>query len=138
MYKIKNLTPHAVGFFQGGIEVASFQSEGQVRLEEKDDKFNYLPFENGTVPTCIRRYGSGTLPEQEDGVILIVSQIVCEAFPKRRDLYFPAFDVRDTNGKFIGTTMLCQVPQEDAESGEDPFDFPQYATAKAIFPDAKG
>ncbi len=110
MHTFKNLTPHAIGFYQGGIEVASFPSQGQVRLEEIDTQESTIQFEAGIMPTCERSYGSGTLPPQEDNVALIVSQIVCEAFPERRDLYFPAFDVRDAQGKFIGTTKLCQVP----------------------------
>ena len=110
MHTFKNLTPHAIGFYQGGIEVASFSSQGQVRLEEIDTAESTIQFEAGIMPTCERSYGSGTLPPMEAGVALIVSQIVCEAFPERRDLYFPAFDVRDAQGKFIGTTKLCQVP----------------------------
>ena len=110
MNTFRNLTPHSIGFFQGGIEVHSFPSEGAVRLEEFDTNEDAIRFDNGTMPVCERTYGSGTLPDEAGGVLLIVSQIVCEAFPSRRDLYFPAFDVRNDKGIFIGTTKLCQVP----------------------------
>lgn len=109
--KIRNLTPHTVGFYQGGELVYGFVSEGQVRLTEIDQNHGFVVVDGMKIPTCDRIYGDGTLPSQQDDTILIVSGIVCEAFPTRRDLYFPAFDVRDKDGKFIGTTTLCQVPR---------------------------
>lgn len=108
--KIINLTPHTVGLYKGNELQYGFVSEGQVRLAEIDNNPGFLEFEGMKIPICERTYGDGTLPPQQDDTILIVSGIVCEAFPQRRDLYFPAFDVRDAQGTFIGTTMLCQVP----------------------------
>ena len=46
------------------------------------------------------------LPEKEDGVYHIVSQLVKNACPNRDDLLVPAEVVRDENGNIIGCRSL--------------------------------
>jgi hypothetical protein len=109
--KLINLTPHSIGLYVDGKEVLNLKSEGQVRLEEHDEATSGLDIEGvGKFPLVVRSYGSGTLPEEKEGTGYIVSQIVCAAFPERSDLFWPAADVRDDQGRIIGTTTLCQVP----------------------------
>ncbi len=110
--RFKNLTRHEVTLYQGGIAVFSFPSEGLVRLDEADTPSMMVATENATVPLCIRDYGAGNLPWPEDGVVFIVSQMVCDAFPERRDLVYPASDVWDDAGRIIGCTKFCQVPYQ--------------------------
>ena len=46
------------------------------------------------------------LPDPEEGTLFIVSQIVKNALPERRDLVVPAEVVRDDKGQIIGCRSL--------------------------------
>lgn len=49
------------------------------------------------------------LPAPQHYTIYIVSRIVAEACPERRDLYIPDDTVRDNDGRIIGARALAQV-----------------------------
>lgn len=101
-FKFKNYTPHAVKVGDWVIEAEPVA----IRLEQHDGDL----FEKAGIPCTIRRYGAGNLPPQEEGVGLIVSQIVAAAFPERCDLFYPGDLVRDKDGVIVGCKSLCQVP----------------------------
>lgn len=46
------------------------------------------------------------LPEPVEGVGYIVSSLIAQACPDRKDLYFPVDLVRDNNGKVVGARAL--------------------------------
>jgi hypothetical protein len=46
------------------------------------------------------------LPDQQEGVLLVVSALVRAALPGRRDLASPADLVRDTVGRVLGCRAL--------------------------------
>ena len=59
------------------------------------------------VATSRTVFGEATgLPDQQEGVFLIVSQLVKSALPQRSDLLVPAEMVRDSNGNIIGCRSL--------------------------------
>ena len=49
------------------------------------------------------------LPEQEDGVYLIVSRLVATACPNRSDLLIPGPLIRDAEGKVVGCKGLSKI-----------------------------
>src|SRR5690606_27309669 len=65
------------------------------------------------VQVPIVQVGTGDLeglPDQQPGVWLIVSRMVAEAAPHRRDLVIPHGLVRDDAGRVVGCSALGQVP----------------------------
>ena len=64
------------------------------------------PWFNLSVPFTRTKYGSTDLPEQEENTYFIVSQIVKNAFPERKDLVVPAGIIRDEKGNIIGCKSL--------------------------------
>lgn len=48
------------------------------------------------------------LPEPEDGIVYIVSRIVAEAVPHRRDVVAPGEAVRDSAGRIVGARGLIR------------------------------
>ncbi len=109
--KIRNLTPHAV-VFQLASGTRTIVAEipcprvlmGIVASEDVDG-----------VPTVISSAGDVfDLPEGEMGVVLNVSQIIAQARPERRDLYFPDGIIRDGKGVIVGCSRLARVPAHRA------------------------
>ena len=84
--QIKNLTPHVINveFATGTLSFAPEQEGARVRAEEK---------ECGSVmgvPVVSLTWGKTQgLPEPEEGVFLLVSALVREANPTRKDLISP-------------------------------------------------
>ncbi len=101
-FTFKNYTPHAVTI--GELTIAA--EPEPIRLIQKDGPI----FVKAGIPCTVRDYNGGNLPAQVDGVGLIVSQIVANAFPMRHDLFYPGDLVRDDKGNIIGCKSLCQVP----------------------------
>jgi len=98
---IKNFTPHPITVVDSkGNIVKTFQPEGLVRL-----KASTVPagFEVDGVPVTKTVFGEPEgLLEQQDGVFIVVSQLVKSALPQRTDLVVPAEVLRDTEGKILG------------------------------------
>ncbi|MCI1748567.1 MAG: hypothetical protein LKI24_11030 [Acidipropionibacterium sp.] len=65
--------------------------------------------------TIARLIYSTELPEPKDDVLLIAGQLICEAFPERRDLTFPYPVETDENGRVIYACGLGQVPAPESE-----------------------
>ena len=51
------------------------------------------------------------LPEPREGVLLLVSLIVAQAHPERRDLVTPGTAIRNPDGTQSGCIGLSQVPE---------------------------
>lgn len=104
--EIKNLTPHAINLLIDG-EYVEYPSSGKApRVSEHQIALegNY-PFE----AVRIEYQEVQDLPEPEDGVVLIVSKMVCDARPSRRDLWYPAKLVRDEAGRIVGCDALARL-----------------------------
>lgn len=116
--QIINLTPHAVN-----VNGAEFPASGQVaRVEEME------PTATGTVlvgdrdiPVVTVRTGRVVgLPDQQPGVYFIVSRMVAENAPHRRDLLIPHGLLRDDAGRVTGCSGFGQVPAADPLAWDDP------------------
>jgi len=96
---IRNLTPHAVN-----INNITIHPSGIVARVEKvtnlAGKFEGIPLVKGSYGEVI------DLPEEKEGVMLIVSSLVRIAMSGRSDLASPADLVRDVDGRIIGCESL--------------------------------
>lgn len=103
--KIINKTPHAVYILdEDGTVLRMFpKSNGMIRVEE-------FPEEYGTIdgiPISSTTWGeTKDVPKEKEGTYYIVSQLVKNALPNRRDLLVPKQVVRDKQGNIIGCKRL--------------------------------
>lgn len=111
-----NLTPHTVvvcDAHRGNDVLVEFKPDprGPVRLEEKTALRASVPLA-GTpfaVPIRRREFAQPTgLPDPEPGVLFIVSSVVADAVPHRRDLVSPGGFIRDAHGRVIGCSYFVQ------------------------------
>jgi hypothetical protein len=106
---IKNLTPHPVTICtQQGKVIFTFPACAKpARLDVKTESGKSILFEGFEVPISKTVFGNPVnLPNPEKGVYLIVSQIIKNAYPNRKDLLLPAQVVRDSNNNIIGCQSL--------------------------------
>lgn len=99
---VVNLTPHEINFIVEGREF-SLPSSGVARIPMKKEKIGEIdgiPV-NRTIPGEIEG-----LPKEQEGVAYIVSRVVVEAMPDRKDLFFPDELIRDEKGRVIGCSAL--------------------------------
>lgn len=100
---IKNLTPHVITIVTANGEKIEIPSHGTVRLSEVTTAVT----EYEGVPIVRKTYGSADLPP-ENGDLYIVSALVRQAFPERKDLVSPGDLIRDENGNVIGCrNLIC-------------------------------
>ena len=104
--QIVNLTPHCVSIIRDGFETIDLQSVGNIRLSQSTENVGML----GNITLSKTTFGSTDLPEENPKKILIVSSLVCRAFPQRKDLYIPNEIIRDKNGGIIGCRSLAKNP----------------------------
>jgi len=103
---IVNKTPHAVNIINEDNKLVRTYEKGdsQIRLAVKIVQDE--PLVDGT-PTSRTNFGEPKgLPDFQEGIFYIVSQLVKSALPERTDLLVPAEVVRDGNGSIIGCKSL--------------------------------
>jgi len=103
---VVNKTPHAVSIVDEKSQVVKTYEKGdsQIRLAVKI--VQDAPLMDGT-PTSRTNFGEPEgLPEFQEGIFYIVSQLVKSALPERTDLLVPAEVVRDETGNIIGCKSL--------------------------------
>jgi len=99
MSEIINLAPHEVNVGDIGIPASGTVARVSVQYNPIGE-FDGIPLVEGS-------YGEVTdLPEQKEGVLLIVSTPVRIALPERSDLASPAELIRDDKGVIIGCNSL--------------------------------
>tara|TARA_R110002012_G_C11596666_1_gene606865 strand:- start:1053 stop:1445 length:393 start_codon:yes stop_codon:yes gene_type:complete len=106
------MTPHAINLMtESGKSIATFEPSGStIRLDEEWSPIGSFGIHSETfddtmvVPLLHCVYGSGSIPEPVEGTIFIVSALVANAYPDRRDFVMVAKTVRDENGRIIGCT----------------------------------
>lgn len=107
--KIVNLTPHDVVIFDDkGEVIKTYPKSGKVaRIQDSVT----IKGDIDGVPVGSITYGDAIdLPKPQDGVYYIVSLVVRQALPHRKDLISPdtspAGVVRDDQGRILGTTRF--------------------------------
>ncbi len=106
--KIVNLTPHDINIIgEIGEVVQTFPASGELARcsvsREQVDAINSVPV-NRTV------FGEVTgLPEQQEGVVYVVSALVAQAVDGRDDVVIPDDAVRDEQGRIVGCRAFAKV-----------------------------
>jgi hypothetical protein len=106
---LKNYTPHPLKFVHDG-QVIDLPSLGTARCQERVANIGFWDAAD-EIPRVRVGYGDVFgLPEPEDGVVYIVSQLVVNALPRRSDLAYPHELHRDSTGTITGFSALA-VPE---------------------------
>lgn len=103
--KIINKTPHAVYLLNadGSILRVFPKSNGMIRVNEIVEDIGEID----GIPISSTNWGeTNEVPEYIEGTYYIVSQLVKNALPERKDLLVPKGAVRDDKGNVIGCTRL--------------------------------
>lgn len=103
--KIINATPHSVYLLNHDHSILRMfpKSNGMIRVKETVKE---LPNIDG-VPVCSTTWKeTDDVPEFVEGTYYIVSQLVKNALPKRKDFLTPKGAVRDNKGNLLGCTRL--------------------------------
>lgn len=103
--RIINKTPHAVYVLNedGSILRVFPKSNGMIRVAEIVT--DIAPIDG--IPISSTSWGeTNDVPEYIEGTYYIVSQLVKNALPERKDLLVPKGAVRDDKGNVIGCTRL--------------------------------
>lgn len=103
MKMLKNLTPHEVKIITGEGTIVVKPSGVIARCNEHEELAKDLT----GIPVIRLVLGEVVdLPPEEEGVTLIVSHIVLQACPERKDLVKPGKPVRNAAGEIIGCLGL--------------------------------
>jgi len=105
MQTIINCTPHPITMCDAQGDVYFTFPKGEIipRLSMKTVQREPI----GEIPTSQTVFGElENLPEQQEGIFLIVSQLVKNAAPSRSDLLVPAEVYRDSSGNIVGCKSL--------------------------------
>ena len=105
---IVNLTPHEIAVYDAAGEsvLQVIPSSGMARAAQTREPLDKI---NG-IPVSKTGYGAVTgLPDQQDGVVYIVSVLTAQAAPDRKDLYIVDDLVRDDTGRILGCKALAQI-----------------------------
>lgn len=97
--KFVNLTPHEINVMGISGDVITIPTSGTVaRLKTGIAQIGEAEGVRFTKTVFGEPEG---LPEPEDGVVFLVSQLIKNALPRRSDLGVPAEIVRDAEGKIL-------------------------------------
>lgn len=103
-----NLTPHQINIFNDeGVQINAFSSNGTARCAtstESDGVIGGIPFTKTQMGDVVG------LPAKQDGVLIIVSRIICAACPDRNDLVIVDQTVRNDKGQIIGCKSFSVNP----------------------------
>ena len=103
--KIINKTPHAVYLLDTDHSILRVfpKSNGMIRVNEIVEDIGVID----GVPISSTSWGeTNEIPNYVEGTYYIVSQLVKNALPRRKDLLVPKGAVRDDKGNVIGCTRL--------------------------------
>ena len=106
-----NMTPHPINLLKAeGEEIAVIEPSGEtIRLEEEWSPIGTFDINGESFPLMRCEYSSGDVPEPVEGTIFIVSAMVANAYPERKDFVIVAKTVRDENGRICGCTAFASV-----------------------------
>ncbi len=120
--EIVNLTPHALNFPEQGIEIKPEPTPARVSVKiEEDLSLGALYVTDEIdIPVTKNTYGEvENLPSAKCRIewdkdnfthIYIVSMMVCEALPDRRDLFVVNELIRDDKGIIVGAKSIARNP----------------------------
>lgn len=102
---IMNLTPHTVNVCDpNGVISKSFESEGIARCSQSTSQIGVI--DGISITSTVFGEVEG-LPKEKNDVFFIVSRLVLNACPNRKDLLVPNELIRDEEGRIIGCMSLA-------------------------------
>lgn len=110
--KIVNLTPHKITFIgdKGNLSIDPSGELARVSSTTKEIGHIYVTKFDLKIPVTATEYGEVEgLPHPKDGTIFIVSSLVAQRVPNRKDVFIPNESVRDENGRIIGCRSLGHI-----------------------------
>lgn len=109
MTQIKNLTPHDITVMEEGKPSIVFPArQGEtIRLEETQTKI--FEVTHGRIPVFKKDFGKANLPPQFPDTFYIVSLVVAQSFPDRKDFLIVNDTVRDEKGQIVGCRSFATV-----------------------------
>lgn len=110
MQKIINMTPHKIVIIKD-YEKIKLESAGTIRLKSNTTYIGELITDKGKIPVTHSILETEVdVPERKQGTIYIVSNLVCQAYPKRDDFYIVNETIRDNQGRIVGCKSISQNP----------------------------
>lgn len=114
MPQLINLTPHAIMMVNDeGENILTIEPSGNVvRVTQTTEQLATVTVDGVVLPVTQNTYGElVNLPEEKEGVSLIVSAMVASAGEKlgRKDLFIPNETVRNDKGQIIGCKSLGKI-----------------------------
>src|SRR5690554_2207037 len=110
---IVNLTPHTLCLMPAGPTgpVVTIPPSGQVaRCAVDREQVDTVTVEGVTVPVNQTQFGAvSDLPAPRPDTVYVVSALVAQRVPGRRDVYIMDDAVRDDQGRIIGARALAYV-----------------------------
>jgi hypothetical protein len=104
--KIINATPHDIDLFDDSgkkvLRTFKHNENALIRMEEDRESADSID----GVKTIELSFGKANVPEEKEGTFYIVSNLIANAHPNRRDLLTPALSVRDKDGNIVGCRAL--------------------------------
>lgn len=111
--KIVNLTPHALNLMSAGPDgpVVTIPPSGQVaRCAVTRVQVDTITVDGVTVPINKTQFGAvSDLPDPQPNTVYVVSALVAQAVPERKDVFITDDAVRDEQGRIIGCRALAHI-----------------------------
>ena len=107
-----NMTPHAINLLTTeGENIATIEPSGSmIRLDEEWSPIGTFDIEGHSVDLMHCEYSSGSIPSSDEGTIFIVSAMVANNYPERKDFVIPAQIVRSEDRRTIlGCTAFASA-----------------------------
>ena len=107
MVEIRNYTPHPITFIDKNNNIIEvIKSSGLARVSSE----TVVTSEINGIPVTSTVYGEiEGLPEEQDGVIYVVSNLVAQRCAHRNDVFIPNELVRGEEGVIVGCRSLGKV-----------------------------
>lgn len=106
MSNLVNLTPHAINIIFGN-ETKTVEPSGTIaRVSMTQELINTID----GIPVYRNTYGKPEgLPEPEENTYYIVSALLAQAVPERKDVLITSNPIRDPEGRIIGCGALAHI-----------------------------
>ena len=109
--EIKNCTPHPIFLLDddNNLVLTLDKCDTPPRLKQSTFSEGNVLVNGVDIPLTKTLFGeTKNLPDEQEGVLLVVSRIVLSANAHRRDMVVPNDIVRDINGRIIGCKSFAK------------------------------
>lgn len=105
-----NLTPHPVNILTEDGEIIVPPAGTVARCQQYREIIGHIEVNGKQIPITRTRFGQVEgLPDPQPDTLYIVSALVAQACPDRRDLVIPDDTIRDAEGRIVGCKALAVI-----------------------------